>query len=132
MSHATSSLNSSKSIMISGWYGADNAGDDAILEQFITEMVNNPTLRLFVLTELPERVEQRYGAPNIAAIFHGPPGLGSIKRFLRGETQKRLRTLRSCDLFVLGGGGILRDNTSYSNLIRILDEIWIAKLLGTK
>jgi polysaccharide pyruvyl transferase WcaK-like protein len=33
---------------------------------------------------------------------------------------------------VLGGGGILRDNTSLSNLVQILDEIWLKKLMAGK
>jgi polysaccharide pyruvyl transferase WcaK-like protein len=35
-------------------------------------------------------------------------------------------------LFVLGGGGLLRDNTNWRNLIRLLDEIWLSKLFRRK
>jgi polysaccharide pyruvyl transferase CsaB len=117
-------------IMISGWYGVDNAGDDAILEQFITEIADKRSQHLYVLSEHPERVAQRYGGDHVTALAHNSIRPGVIMDLLRGDLKQHLRLLSQCQLFVLGGGGILRDNTSWRNVIRILDEIWIAKLLG--
>jgi polysaccharide pyruvyl transferase CsaB len=118
--------------MISGWYGVDNAGDEAILEQFIVEIAAKRSQHLFILSERPEPVQQRYGGPKVTALRHTSITPRNIIEFLRGGPKQHLRALRECELFVLGGGGILRDNTSLCNVIRMLDEIWVAKLLGAK
>jgi polysaccharide pyruvyl transferase CsaB len=120
--------------MISGWYGSDNAGDDAILEQFIAEIPTRRSRHLYVLSEVPERVQELYGGAGLSAISHrdGLGLMGLARELLNGGLWRRVQEVRQCELFVLGGGGILRDNTYLSNLIRILDEVWMAKLLGRK
>lgn len=116
-----------KSIIISGWYGQFNAGDDAILEVFIEQTRARTACDIAVLSEAPENM------PEVAAVPH-PVGFGrgALSNFFDGSYLRHLKRLRRCDLFVLGGGGLLRDNTNWRNLVRLLDEIWWAKLFGRK
>ena len=56
--------------MISGWYGFDNAGDDAILSQFLQEMSDDLALHITVLSERPQRVMELSGSSAVDARFH--------------------------------------------------------------
>lgn len=114
-------------IIISGWYGQFNAGDDAILDVFIEQTRARADCDIAVLVEAPENL------PGMAALPH-PVGLGrgALRNLVDGSYLRHLAQLRRCDLFVLGGGGLLRDNTNWRNLVRLLDEIWWAKLFGRK
>jgi polysaccharide pyruvyl transferase CsaB len=121
-----------RKILLSGWYGMDNAGDEAILQQLIHEFVELDGFELTVLSERPERVEACYGNRGIRAIHHHSfLGGGLLRGLWKGEFQALLRAVREADLFILGGGGIIRDNTSWRNVIRLLDEVWLANLVGT-
>jgi polysaccharide pyruvyl transferase CsaB len=122
--------NSAIEIVISGWYGKFNAGDDAILEVFIKESARRVNCNVTVLSEAPEHITT---APGVSARHHLIVfSQGLIQTILKGELIKYLAELRRADLFVLGGGGLLRDNTNWRNLLRLLDEIWIAKLFRKK
>jgi polysaccharide pyruvyl transferase CsaB len=117
----------SKKIIISGWYGQFNAGDDAILDVFIEQTTAGIPCDIVVLSEAPQNIQ------NVRALPH-PVGFGrgALRHLLDGSYFRHLNRIRHCDLFVLGGGGLLRDNTNWRNLVRLLDEIWIAKLFGRK
>jgi polysaccharide pyruvyl transferase CsaB len=120
-----------RSILLSGWYGVDNAGDEAILQQFIHEFVDKEKIKLSVLSEQPARILECYSDRNVQAVFHCTTfGRSSLKSLWKGECRQIFNAVRRADLFVLGGGGIIRDNTSWRNVIRLLDELWLAKLLG--
>jgi polysaccharide pyruvyl transferase CsaB len=119
--------NGPQNIVINGWYGQFNAGDDAILEVFIEQTKARIDCDIAVMSEAPENIE------NLRALPH-PVGFGreALTNLLDGSYFRHLNNIRRCDLFVLGGGGLLRDNTNWRNLVRLLDEIWIAKLFGRK
>ena len=117
-------------ITISGWYGHFNAGDDAILQVFIEQAQARLPCEIVVLSELPHNIPPE---PGVSSQFHLPLTLNfSAKAILDGSYWRHLRNLWNTDLFVLGGGGLLRDNTTWRNLFRLLDEIFICKLLGKK
>lgn len=117
-------------ICINGWYGQLNAGDDAILDVFIEQTRARFDANITVLSELPENIRD---TPYVRGMFH-PALLGreTLSALVTGRFKHHLNELRKADLFVLGGGGILRDNTNWRNLLRLLDEIWFAKILGKK
>jgi len=120
-----------RTVLLSGWYGLDNAGDEAILQQFIREFVEKDGINLCVLSERPTRVLECYGEHGLQAIFHYVPlGRSFAKSIWKGECREVFDAIRRADLFVLGGGGIIRDNTSWRTVVRILDDLWLAKLLG--
>jgi len=117
-------------IFINGWYGQLNAGDDAILDVFIEQTLARFDAHFTVLSELPENIPQ---TPRVRSLHH-PALLGreTPSALVKGRLWRHVNELRKADLFVLGGGGILRDNTNWRNLLRLLDEIWFAKMLGKK
>jgi len=117
-------------VVINGWYGHRNAGDDAILQVFIEQVLARLNCEIVVLSERPEHIRQ---TDDVSSIYHPQVSFkGFISALLDGSFLRLLGTIRSCELFILGGGGLLRDNTSWSNLIRLLDEIWLSKLFGRK
>lgn len=122
--------NATYPIVLSGWYGQYNAGDDAILDVFVEQVRKRTDATITVLSECPHQVEPRAGLHSA-----GHPlsvGHGTLRNMLNGTYLKHLRTLRASKLVVLGGGGLLRDNTNWRNLIRLLDELWLAKLFGRR
>lgn len=126
-------LPSSPRICISGWYGADNTGDEAILLQFIHEMVASREAHLTIFAADPKRAYALHARPMIVVRDHLRLfGRGTLRDLLGGRIAEQIQALRSCDLFVLGGGSLIHDRSSLSNLIHVLDEIWIAKILGRR
>ena len=124
------SSSSHRKIVISGWYGKHNAGDDAILDVFVDQMRSRMDCSITVLSEEPQKVAPR---PGLSARFHEIClGRDTPYVLLNGKFFRHFRQIRDCELFVLGGGGLLRDNTNWRNLLRLLDEIWVAKLFGRK
>jgi polysaccharide pyruvyl transferase CsaB len=117
-------------IFINGWYGQLNAGDDAILDVFVEQTLLRFDARFTVLSELPGNIPQ---TSRVRSLYH-PALLGreTPSALVKGRLWRHVNELRKADLFVLGGGGILRDNTNWRNLLRLLDEIWFAKMLGKK
>jgi polysaccharide pyruvyl transferase CsaB len=117
-------------IFINGWYGQLNAGDDAILDVFVEQTQARFDAHITVLSELPENIPR---TSRVRPLFHPALfGRETPSALVKGRFWRHLNELRKADLFVLGGGGILRDNTNWRNLLRLLDEIWYAKLLGKK
>lgn len=122
--------NKSVNIVISGWYGQFNAGDDAILEVFLAESSSRLDADVTVLSEAPEYIT---ASPRVSARFHLIVfSQAMLQTILKGKLFQHLALIWRSDLFVLGGGGLLRDNTNWRNLLRLLDEIWFAKLFGKK
>ena len=117
-------------IVINGWYGQFNAGDDAILDVFIKESMRRLDCNFTVLSEEPKNIGE---TPHVRSRFHLIVLSGSLLQVvLNGKLFRYLAEFRKADLFVLGGGGLLRDNTNWRNLLRLLDEIWFAKIFGKK
>ncbi|MDQ0338498.1 polysaccharide pyruvyl transferase CsaB [Caldalkalibacillus uzonensis] len=88
-----------KQIMVAGYYGADNLGDEAILTGIIDSLSQNGFNNVTVLSKSPQKTEQMH---NVKSIYIGRKfkGLNNI-----------YRSLKSTDLFILGGGGLLQDYT---------------------
>lgn len=96
-------------ILLSGYYGYRNLGDDAILLQFCEKVKRDlPLARLTVLSRNPKETRK---VCKCGAVFRfSPCGVA--------------RALRDCTVLVSGGGSLLQDRTStrsfryYSYLIR--------------
>ncbi len=94
-------------IVLHGGYGKHNLGDDAILDVLLHQIRTQvPQAQVSVLAHGPEFVRERYGLP----AYH----------FSQGAA---LRQIRSADLYVIGGGGIVNRINSYSGFqrLRVLD-----------
>ncbi|UFJ39137.1 polysaccharide pyruvyl transferase CsaB [Brevibacillus humidisoli] len=102
-------------ILISGYYGFNNAGDDVVLYGIITGLRREqPHISLSVLSNQPERTTSLFGIP-----AHNRWRLATI-----------LRELKRCDLLVMGGGTLMQDVTSPRSVLYYLGIVSIAKLLG--
>ena len=122
-----------KKIVISGWYGCGNVGDEAILTAILdTLRARYPEARFVVVSEGPERVMRDYGDYPLRAVlqrsYYYPREF--VSGVASGALARVVSAIRGADLFLLGGGGLLRDNTSRRNVVRVLDECVLARLLG--
>jgi polysaccharide pyruvyl transferase CsaB len=88
-----------KRVMIAGYYGANNTGDEAILTGMIHALRSQGITDIMVLSRNPEQTKQIHGV-NSLYIGRRFDGLGPI-----------YKQLRKTDLFILGGGGLLQDYT---------------------
>jgi len=123
-------------IVISGWYGCGNVGDDALLDAIVAGFRARlgPDAIFKVLTEAPKTTAALYADDSRIVPFphHSfTRRKGQASLFLRGEIGQYLTTLRHADLFVLGGGGLIQDSNGVGNLFRYLDDCVIAEWLGT-
>lgn len=104
-------------ILISGYYGFDNIGDESILRTLITSLREKiPDCRLTVLSHNPASTREKYG---VEAVERMSPGA-------------ILRAVRRCDMLISGGGSLLQDVTSSKSIHYYLFIIRLAKLLGKK
>lgn len=104
-------------IVLSGYYGFHNAGDEAILEATLRLFRRcRPDLEVVVLSGDPEHTRRSYG---VAAVH-------------RGNLPAVVQTLRQAALLVSGGGGLLQDVTSWRSVPYYLGIIILAKLLGVR
>lgn len=103
----------SYNILISGYYGYGNAGDEAILNALQKNLLN---------MEIDSRVSVLSNSPAYTASQYDVTG---VYRFSPREIFK---SVRKCDLLVSGGGSLLQDRSSTRSLIYYLSIIRMAKL----
>ena len=98
--------------LIAGYFGCGNLGDDAILESLVTGIKDNfPDSKLSVLSGNPSETKKCY----------------KIDSYPRNKFRIVRQQIKKCDVFVLGGGGILQDITSSKSLYYYLSLIRTAK-----
>lgn len=102
-------------VVMSGYYGFSNAGDDAILDA-IQQAVSSASgdIALTVLSNDPALTRRQFG-------------LHAIPRF---HIWKVFSALRRCDALLSGGGSLLQDTTSTRSLLYYLSVIRCAEWLG--
>lgn len=106
-----------KRVVVSGYYGFKNSGDDAILSSICADLrAISPDLAVTILSNTPEEVPAEYGFP-------------AVHRFRLGQVVK---ALKNCDLLLMGGGSLLQDGTSSRSLYYYLGLIWLAKCFGAR
>ncbi|MEY8416312.1 polysaccharide pyruvyl transferase CsaB [Tissierella praeacuta] len=102
-----------KSILISGYYGFDNSGDDAILKAIVKDIKEyNKEINITVLSKNPLKTEKMYS-------------VNAINRFKFKEV---FIAMKNSSLFISGGGSLLQDVTSTRSLLYYLALMKIAKL----
>lgn len=83
-------------IVLSGYYGAGNTGDEIILAAMLQALRQAvPAAEVVVFSSNPGQTAARYG---VAALHRGLRDLGA-----------KIRLLRRADLLLSGGGGLLQD-----------------------
>ncbi len=104
-------------IVISGYYGFNNLGDEAILAGIIHSFRSfGKKLEITVLSNQPEVTAARY---RVRAIY-------------RNDIKEIIRTISNCDLFISGGGSLLQDITGWRSIPYYLGLVFLAQLLGKK
>ncbi|REJ35876.1 MAG: polysaccharide pyruvyl transferase CsaB, partial [Bacillota bacterium] len=88
-------------VVISGYYGFDNAGDEAVLAAILAGLRREcPTVHPVVLSGNPARTAARHGVEAVPRL-----SLAAVRR-----------ALREADLFVSGGGTLLQDLTGWGSV----------------
>ena len=100
-------------VLISGYYGFGNLGDEAILSGLVTGLRARGH-HLAVLSNNPERTRALHGVEAVAR-YKGLPS-----------------ALVQCDAVISGGGGLLQDRTSARSLRYYLGVLRLAKALGKR
>lgn len=104
-------------ILISGYYGFENSGDDAILMAILDNLRHYKSdVKVLVLSKKPEDTKRIYG-------------VDAADRFNFNEV---VRAMKSSKVFLNGGGNLIQDDTSTRSLMYYLSTIWMAKRLGLK
>lgn len=100
--------------VISGYYGYDNLGDDAILYAISRQLeaLDRP-VHLTVLSRRPQETRRCYGLPAVHRF--SPVGM--------------IRAMGKSDLLISGGGSLLQDRTSTRSLRYYLGVIRLAQLM---
>lgn len=116
-------------VLVSGWYGIGNSGDEAILSVLVDHLEAMEVRETKVLTVAPDGVTRRLGGRGVVGVDDCDTyGIAGIRNLLNGRIVAKFRLLRRARAFIFGGGSILRDNTSRRNICRLLDDIFICRL----
>jgi len=110
-------INKTYDAIISGYYGFQNIGDDALLTSIIKDLKQyKPDIRILILSNLPMET----------AIDHH---VDSIKR---SNLFRIYRNMKKAKVFIYGGGNLIQDNTSTRSLFFYLGTVLLAKKLNLK
>lgn len=102
-------------VVMSGYYGFSNAGDDAILDSIHQSIgAVSDEVEITVLSNDPALTKSQYG-------------LNAVARFHAGQV---FSALRKCDVLLSGGGSLLQDTTSTRSILYYLTVMHTARLLG--
>ncbi|HEY9723024.1 MAG TPA: polysaccharide pyruvyl transferase CsaB [Oscillatoriaceae cyanobacterium] len=113
----TGSGNDPLRIVLSGYYGYNNLGDEAILAALVQQLrALAPDAELLALSGNPADTRARLG----------------IEAVNRLDVPAIWRTLRRSDLFVSGGGSLLQDVTGLGSVPYYLGLVGLAQFLGVR
>ena len=105
-----------KRILLSGYYGFQNTGDEAILAALIAGLRRSfDDLEIIVLSADPDYTMN----------------LHQVKSINRLDFKAIITELKTADLLISGGGSLLQDITSYKTIPYYLGLIVIAKIMKT-
>ncbi len=108
-------MGANKKILISGYYGFDNSGDDAILKAMVKDIkAKDSNVKITAFSNNPTFTKKTYG-------------IDAVNRFgIKGV----VRAIRNCNLFISGGGSLLQDITSTRSLLYYISLMKLAKLFN--
>ncbi|MDY4475022.1 polysaccharide pyruvyl transferase CsaB [Mitsuokella sp.] len=104
-------------IVVSGYYGSKNAGDEAMLAAMLEVLGDlDPKLHITVISANPADTSRRHGVESVSWLRF--PAI--------------IRELYRADMLISGGGSLLQNVTSRRSLYYYLAIIFLALLLGKK
>lgn len=112
-------------VLLSGYYGFGNAGDEAILEMVATALrTGAPGVPLRVLTADLEATARRLVAAGLVTEAEAPGAVAAR------DPLRALGEVAKAGLLVSGGGGLLQEGTSRRSLLYYAGLLLWARLLG--
>lgn len=111
-----------KRVVVSGYYGFNNAGDEAVLDGMLSALRRSAEnkgagISFTILSAHPAETSSRYGVNAIG----------------RTRIFEIIRAVARCDLFISGGGGLLQDMTGLKlSVAYYLGLVLLARLMGKK
>ena len=104
-------------VLISGYYGFDNAGDDAVLFAIVQTLRETiPDVDITVLSNQPEKTA-------VQLQVHAVDRWGKVAIY---------KAVKNCDVLISGGGSLLQDVTSKNGILYYLGIIKLAQLMKKK
>jgi polysaccharide pyruvyl transferase CsaB len=106
-------LTAPKRIVISGYYGLSNTGDEAVLASIVAGLREQAAdeLDILVLSATPGETSKVHG----------------VRAAQRMDLRQVRQAIRGCDLFISGGGSLIQDVTSFKSLAYYLFVITMAR-----
>jgi polysaccharide pyruvyl transferase CsaB len=116
-------------IVISGFYGAKNTGDEAILSSIIFSINKKYPISKYTIFSLDKTHTMQIHkneAAKIETVFR--PCFD--RKFLKSEFLKMYLSIKESNLVIIGGGGILQDVHNYLTIPCFLHTVILAKLMN--
>lgn len=104
-----------KNVLISGYYGFNNTGDEAMIET-MSILLAKRNYGLIVLSSNPEKTKEAY----------------NVQAYNRYKITEVIKAIRKADIIVSGGGTLFQDITSKKSIWYYLGIVKIAHLLHKK
>lgn len=104
-------------IIVSGYYGFDNLGDEAILEELIAELKRlSPPDKIVILSANPSRTAELFG----------------VRSELRTDLASFSQMCQNARVFISGGGGLFQNTRTLGSIMFYALQIFIAKARGAQ
>lgn len=104
-------------IVISGYYGFNNIGDESILRAVVDNLREKlGDIEITVLSQKPHLTSEKF----------------NVKSVYRMNIKQVINAIKSADILISGGGSLLQDSTSKKSIAYYLGIIWIALILRKK
>lgn len=101
-----------KKIIFSGYYGSDNAGDEAILSALLKEISSNISgVKPVIISQDPSKTIEKY----------------NVKAVDKTGFKEIIKNLRDADLLISGGGSLLQDVTGKKTIPYYLGIMVLAR-----
>ena len=105
-----------KKVVLSGYFGFDNLGDEAILEASLKRIAEIEDVEPHVLSSHPARTTKLYDVPASK----------------RTNPYHLIRDITRSHLLIQGGGGLLQDKTSFRSLLYYISILFLTYILGRR
>ncbi|WP_054739447.1 polysaccharide pyruvyl transferase CsaB [Cellulosilyticum ruminicola] len=106
-----------KQIVLSGYYGFDNIGDEAVLFSILSLLKKEiPNTKIVVLSNNPEKTKITYGVESVN----------------RWDIKTVAKVIKQSDILISGGGSLLQDVTSSKTIPYYLAIVKIAQFYKKK
>lgn len=104
-------------IIVSGYYGFENLGDEAILEELVTELKQlSPPEKIVVLSANPSKTAELFG----------------VRSERRTDLALFSQLCKQAKMFVSGGGGLFQNTRTIGSVVFYSLQIMLAKAQGAR